>query len=220
MIIYQWVHMSKANESVLYRLLTILFLVLACGQSGIVIATDNYFSKGIDSATTLPFWSWKTEVIQFRLVQRLPDQTRGYFMARQFPAEHAETIADSCVFQTIFKNTSSSASPVEVKYNLDEWYVSRLGKPVNLVTREKWHERWFKVKLPKAALIAFEWSLLPTRQTYNAMDYNWGMTMFDLKPGSRFELQFSWYENGKKQSATIPDLECAADIHPETDNFG
>jgi hypothetical protein len=45
------------------------------------------------------------------------------------------------------------------------------------------------------------------------------MTMYGLEYGARFDLQFTWYINDVKKSATMVGLTCAPDIHPETNFF-
>ena len=170
---------------------------------------------GTDAEAQLPFWELRVPGMSLRLVQRLPDQTRAYFMGRGFTAVQAEQIAQSCIFQTIYKNTASAGSPMVIKYDLQQWQVEHDGKVGKLKVREDWHGQWQQQKIPPAAAIAFEWSLLPTRQTYKANDYNWGMTSFNLAPGSRFDLQLRWQENGVAKSARMENLECAADIHPQ-----
>ena len=52
----------------------------------------------------------KEKGISLRLVQRLPIQSRAFFLARGFNKQQAEIIAQSCIFQTVFKNTSNKAS--------------------------------------------------------------------------------------------------------------
>ena len=50
-----------------------------------------------DEQAQLPYWEIRDAGMSLRLVQRLPDQTRGFFTARGFSAEHAERI-ELCIF--------------------------------------------------------------------------------------------------------------------------
>lgn len=176
---------------------------------------DTRLETGIDQDAALPYWQISDEGMSLRLVQRLPDQTRGYFIARGFAEAEADLIAGSCVFQTVFKNESNrnQASPLE--YNLHDWVVTVAGRHQGLKLREDWQKEWKKRQVAKAAQVAFEWSLYPTQQTYKPGDYNWGMSIFNLAPGTKFDLKVVWRQYGKKHTATIYGIQCAADIHPE-----
>ena len=192
------------------------FILFICGAT-VSISALAEVRTGIDADVQLPFWELRVPGMTLRLVQRLPDQTRAFFMARGFSAAQAEQIAQSCVFQTIYKNTAQASSPLVIEYDLTQWQVAHNGKIGQLKVREIWRTQWQQQQILPAAAIAFEWSLLPTRQTYKANDYNWGMTSFNLPPGSHFDLRLRWRENGVAKSAQMEHLECAADIHPQPD---
>lgn len=170
---------------------------------------------GIDSDAQLPFWELRTPEMSLRLVQRLPDQTRAYFQGRGFPRSQADFIAQHCIFQTIYKNTAAAGNPLVIDYDLTQWQIHHDGKSSHLMLREDWQRIWQQQSVTSAARIAFNWSLLPTHQTYRANDYNWGMTSFGLPPGSHFDLSIQWRENGIAKSARVNQLQCAPDIHPE-----
>ncbi len=150
----------------------------------------------------------------FRLTQRLPDQTRAYLLARGFAAGRADFVATRCMFQSMFKNTGSQGDPA-VSINLDDWRVHAAGPQKHMLTREYWKQEWAQREISGSAAIAFEWSLLPTRQVYAPGDYNWGMTSYGLPPGTRFDLDFSWTTDGKLLQGRLNGVECPADIHPE-----
>ena len=169
-------------------------------------------NTGTDAEAGLPFWEVVEHGASIRLVQRLPDQTRGYFQARGFPVAHAELIAQSCVFQTIFKNVVPPSAPGAIEYNLEEWVVHAGGAPRRMKTREDWQKEWAVRRAPEPAQLAFEWSLLPTRQSYRPGDYNWGMVVFNLAPGTRFDLDIVWRQGGVRRSARLEGVVCAPDI--------
>jgi len=163
--------------------------------------------------TGLRYWEWQGDGVLFRLTQRLPDQTRAFFLARGFDPDSADLIATRCVFQSMFKNTAEAGS---VTIDLDDWRILVSGdKERALMTRETWTRQWQTRKPPQSARIAFEWSLLPTRQVYGPGDYNWGMTSYGLPPRQRFDLVFSWTRDGKVFTARLKDIECTPDLHPE-----
>jgi hypothetical protein len=168
---------------------------------------------GTDPDAALPYWQISDEGMSLRLVQRLPDQTRGYFLARGFAEPEADLIAKSCVFQTVFKNESQKFQPSPLEYNLHDWVVSTGGKTQGLKVREDWKPVWQQRKVAPAAQLAFEWSLYPTQQIYKPGDYNWGMSIFNLKPGTKFDLKVVWRQHGKSHVATIKNMQCAADVH-------
>jgi hypothetical protein len=144
-----------------------------------------------------------------QLVQRLPDQTRAFFMGRGFSAEPADIIGQACVFQTIFRNDSKQA----VSYDLGKWEVIHQDNRLPLRVRETWDEQWQTLGVSQSARIAFRWSLLPTRQRFEPGDYNWGMTSFGLVPGEQFDLALTIDYGGHPVHARILAVECA--INPD-----
>lgn len=169
-------------------------------------------STGVDEQAQLPYWEISDASMSLRLVQRLPDQTRGFFTARGFPAAHAEIIAQSCVFQTVFKNQSQHGTPSPLEYNLRKWVITVVGEVQGLKTREDWKPDWQRLGVALPAQLAFEWSLYPTQQVYQAGDYNWGMSMFNLKPGTAFDLKVVWRQHGRAHAETIRGMRCAPDV--------
>jgi hypothetical protein len=169
-------------------------------------------STGTDEQAQLPYWELRDAGMSLRLVQRLPDQTRGFFTARGFSTEHAERIAQSCVFQTVFKNESHGAQASDLEYSLWNWVVSVGGKTGGMKTREDWSEEWVRSNTSPAAQLAFEWALYPTQQVYRPGDYNWGMSIFNLKPATTFDLTVVWMQHGREHRETIRAVQCAPDV--------
>lgn len=179
----------------------------------------NMLKTGKDEQARLPYWEVSNQYMSLRLVQRLPDQSRGYFQARGFTPDQSEFIARACVFQAVFKNNSHTTKPSPLQYDLKKWEVISGGKNTKPKTREDWKPFWQKQNASEPAKIAFEWSLLPTVQEYQPGDFNWGMTAFGLKPGTPFDLQISWQQHGKQHKFQIKNMQCAADIHPDPEEF-
>lgn len=168
-------------------------------------------TTGVDADAGLPYWELREPGLSVRLVQRHPDQTRAFFLARGFSSTEVELIAQSCVFQTVFKNTAPATSKDLLEYDLRTWRVHQGGQSQAMRMREDWAQVWASKGVAKSARIAFEWALFPTQQVYHPGDYNWGMSMFGIPPDSRFDLTLSWQQFGIAHSARIPDIHCAAD---------
>ncbi len=160
-----------------------------------------------DAETGLRSWTWSHQGVSIELVQRLPDQTRAFFLGRGFSAEDADRIGRACVFQTIFRNGGAQA----VEYDLGDWSLGHGSERSALRTREVWDREWESQGIDQPARIAFRWSLLPTVQRFEPGDYNWGMTSFGLPPGARFDLSLVMEIGGERVTGEIPAVVCAAD---------
>ena len=206
-------HTVKCNNDMqIIFLAFLLTLVMMFSTRGIAVE----LTTGIDAQAQLPYWQIKDEGMSLRLVQRLPIQSRAFFLARGFNKQQVERIAQSCVFQTVFKNVShETEQPAPLTYNLREWVISHNGKYQGIKTREDWSVEWLAEKVATSVQLAFEWALYPTEQEYKPGDYNWGMSVYDLKPGSKFDLKVVWHQFGKAHSAIIKNMQCAEDINPE-----
>jgi hypothetical protein len=163
--------------------------------------------NGKEAGTGRLTWEWREAGISFQLLQLLPDQTRAFYLGRGFSKEHAEIIANACVFQTIFRNEGKTP----ISYDLNDWSVLHQGRSNSLLTREHWNEKWLKEGASQAARIAMEWALLPTRQRFEPGDYNWGMSSYGFSPGSSFDLTLVIQRNNEAMTAEIPDILCAPD---------
>lgn len=162
---------------------------------------------GVEASSGLRSWQWRHGGISLQLIQRLPDQTRAFFQGRGLSAADAEIVAGSCVFQTIFRNDGETP----LSYSLDDWQ-SRSGQHRQpLLTRERWQRTWQERDPTESARIAFRWSLLPTRQSFQPGDYNWGMISFGLPDRAEFDLELVVTVNGAPVSGTLPAVVCAED---------
>lgn len=163
---------------------------------------------GQDEVTGLAYWHYTGDGISFKLVQRLPDQTRAFFLARGFGPGEADEIARSCVFQTIFRNTDGPGFRGAIDYDLSDWRIRRAGSWQPLRLKEAWDRQWEARGIAQAPRIAFRWSLLPTRQRFDPGDYNWGMSVYGLPPGSVFDLRLRWVRDSRPYTVVLEDIEC------------
>jgi len=171
------------------------------------LLADGEVRRGVEQETGRLSWSWSDDGVSVELVQLLPDQTRAFFLARGFDGETTERIAMSCVFQTIFRNDGTKA----ITFDLGEWVVVHRGERLGMRTREVWDPEWDREGINEAARIAFRWALLPTRQGFEAGDYNWGMTSYGLSPGDVFDLEVGFERGGDNVLGRIPGIECSRD---------
>lgn len=164
----------------------------------------------VEPQSGLESWSWKGSGIDITLNQRLPDQTRAYFLGRGFSAAQAEEIAAACVFQAIIRNQSATA---QLSLNLAEWRVTAgdSAKPVRL--EAEWQTRWQQQEVDTAARVAFRWSLFPATQQFEPGDWNMGMVTMGLPHDTRFALALRWQSGKEAHEFRFPELRCAPDRH-------
>lgn len=187
-----------------------LLLLLPALMPGMLHAAEVV--RSADEETGLRKWHFVEGMLEVELVQRLPDQTRGFFMARGFPAAIADEIAVSCIFQTIIRNTGGQVAGSTISVDLAQWHVIHEDGEQGVRLKEPWITSWPESAVGEATRLAFQWALFPTRQEFLADDYNWGMTAFGLPPGAVFDLDLVWQEDGKAHTARITAIECAPDV--------
>jgi hypothetical protein len=117
-----------------------LFAISITLISAPMLAGADPVTQGADTETGLRYWEWNHQGVVFRLTQRLPDQTRAFFLARGFDADSADMVAKQCVFQSMFRNTGEQGSGA-VTIDLDEWDIAANGARSGLLTREKWEAK-------------------------------------------------------------------------------
>ncbi len=198
-----------------------LFPVLAFAQP------DSVSEVTTDAATGLKTWSLIQSSLDLRLVQRLPDQTRGFYQGRGFTKQQADDIGTSCVFQTIVKNTALKGSGEPISISLKTWRLKKIHVPLNSLSKEEpeqgiklkedWAKEWSSIKdkekqVKLSARIAFKWSTFPSEQTFEpGGDYNWGMISFGLAPGEQFDLQLVWQTTQQSYKKWLRNIQCPKD---------
>jgi len=168
--------------------------------------------RSTDGKTGLAKWKFTADDVEIELIQRLPDQTRGFFQARNFPTAVADEIAMNCIFQTIIRNREASDAGRPVAVDLETWRIRREGTEGGMKLKAPWLASWPEAAVGQAARLAFQWAMFPTRQEFQPGDYNWGMTAYGLSPGSAFDLLVVWQRDGLTDSGWIRDIECAPDV--------
>ncbi len=168
--------------------------------------------RSADEETGLVKWHFTAGDLEIELIQRLPDQTRGFFLARGFSSAVANEIATRCVFQTIVRNRSESPDGKPVTIDLGEWRIVHAGtrRPIRL--KEDWMASWPEDRVSQASRLAFRWATLPTTQEFLPGDYNWGMTAYGLPPGAVFDLNLVWQQDDQTKAGWIRGIECPPDV--------
>jgi len=184
-------------------LLTALLLVAPAGAGVHHTVNDSNGLRG---------WDFTEGDIQIELIQRLPDQTRALFMNHAFSREVIEQLAQSCMFQTIIRNTGRSGSGQPVAVDLTQWRIRHDGKTGGILLKEPLLASWSEADASEAAKLVVRWGMFPTRQEFLPSDYNWGLTSYGISPGSVFDLEVTWTEGGTAHAATIEGIVCAPDV--------
>ncbi len=187
----------------------VIYLTLFLNLLGLSIAADTV--KILDKTSGLSSWVLSDNGLELTLKQAYPDQIRAFYLARGFPDNIAADIADSCMFQTIVKNTLEKGEVITIPQAL--WQVKTEIKTAGIKLKQTWDKQWQGNKQIKpASRLAYRWATFPTEQRFEPKgDYNWGMTCFDLKPKTRFDVKVVWQLGDKEKSQWIRGLQCAYD---------
>ncbi len=164
----------------------------------------------VDPRTGLDAWRARDQDFSATFIQRLPDQTRAFFLARGFSRRAADALAGRCLFQTILGNAGKRGA---ITVDLSEWrWHAPGGRSGRLLLKEAWLRRLAAQGEPLRARIALKWSFYPTRQRFEPDDWNMGMTSYPLAPGSRFDLDLVWHDaQGRRHRLRMVGLHCAPD---------
>ncbi|MDX2505639.1 MAG: hypothetical protein QNL62_14360 [Gammaproteobacteria bacterium] len=171
-----------------------------------------------DNSTGLKSWKFIQSGLELAFVQRLPDQTRGFFQGRGFSRQQADEIATQCVFQTIAKNTHLKNTAEAVTVSLKSWRVKVNDRIQGIKLKEDWDKQWAAIQddslqVAKPARIAFRWATFPSEQTFEpGGDYNWGMISFGLPPGAFFDLHVFWQAGHQSYDKWINNIQCPMDL--------
>lgn len=176
-----------------------------------ILAFQNIYAditKTISPETQLIEWKLIENNLELKLIQRLPDQTRSFFEARNFPKDITNDIANSCVFQTITRNNSKDTNQ-SIHVSLKKWLIKIGPKTQPLKLKETWEKEWKNSSLSSASKLAFRWATFPTEQSFEPNgDYNWGMISFGPKPGTTFDLYIEWKINKQTKNIWLKNLIC------------
>lgn len=179
-----------------------LVLASAARAGGLALRT------GTDPETGLRWWRWQAAGVSVYLAQRLPDQTRAFFLARGFDRASVDRVAAACVLQLEIRSLGDAA----VEADLRQWRSQDADGARPLLLREHWEREWQRLGLPRAQRIAFRWALFPSRVHYGPGDYNWGMILLGRPPGARVDLTVRLAVGGRPVAAVLPGIECAPDV--------
>ena len=198
------------NKILRYKWLFTISIVVI--ESGCAMNSSSYITQHrLTEKGQVGAYRWVAESpsgVRFQFAQRIPDQTRAFYMARGFSTAAANKYATACVFQAILNNNSKN---LVIKTDLSNWQIIQNGKKSPLPLERDWQIIWNKMNISQSGRIAFRWSQFPTIQVDKPGDWFQGMTTTNLPPGTKFDLYIKWYENGKPREAIIHRLQCADD---------
>jgi len=154
----------------------------------------------VNPASGLSTWRVEGQAFSIELIQLLPDFVRAVFAAKGLPQDVIDAVSGYCAFGTIVRNQSDAP----VSYNVADWrYVTADGVAHTGKTKSEWVSEW------RDKGIAFRWTLLPESQTFQVGDWGQGFTTVRLPRGTRFDLHYSWSQQGETRTHTIKDMYCA-----------
>ena len=202
--------MNKNISLLIRSLLILLALVLVSA----LLLVGNYLAQPrpanaqkVDMKTQAIKWSGEGLKIE---LQSMPlDLVRAFFLGRGFNREDADLIAKTgCIFRSAIGHAGSHTNDPQIVIELSKWQVTGKADKHHPRTRQAWSKIWKTRKVSENARAAFYWALFPTRQSYQASDYNWGMISFALPPGSQFDLKLHWLNGNKEHTKMLTGLEC------------
>ena len=194
-----WLHCQLDSAAAGICLVTLL--------SSAACADETRYSQSPE--TGVATWETQTDQVHLRMTQITPDQARAFMAARGLDEKSVEEFAHHCVFMTVLRN----ASKRPITYCMAEWrYIPEDGVPQVMLTKHDWLARFQNRHLAQPVKLAFEWSQFPVEQTFHPGDWNQGMTTFELPPGSRFDVVYSWRQGKTLHEGTLKNVQCMAPV--------
>ncbi|HKJ87250.1 MAG TPA: hypothetical protein VKA48_01835, partial [Gammaproteobacteria bacterium] len=141
-----------------------------------------------------------------KVVGRLPEQTRAFFLGRGFPDKAARRFSESCVIHVTLRNLGDSG----LSYRLGRWRVRLPDNAHPPEAEADWEARWRRMGVPKRGRTAFDWSMFPPEENLGAEGWALGMVSLGLKPGRHFDLVAHWRRDGQPHKVVMKDLVCPA----------
>ncbi len=190
----------KKSQRLMRSVFAILVIAIAFGVSPLLAQSVSFQTEPVK-------WSGKGLKVE---LQAMPlDLVRAFFLGRGFDSDNADHIARTgCIFRSAMGHASSKPDAPPITVELAKWRVITQSGEQAPKTRQNWEKTWKTRTVSEAAKAAFYWAFFPTRQTYQAADYNWGMISFALPPGTKFDLEIRWLKGDAEQSVKLTELEC------------
>lgn len=159
----------------------------------------------VSQDTGISTWEVDNRGIHLRLTQISPEQARAFMLNRGLDEKSVEEFSRTCVYMSVLRNDSKQP----IKFCLAEWrYLPEDKTEQLMLTKHDWLARWQPRKHAKPVKLAFEWSQFPVEQTFAPGDWNQGMTTFELPAGSRFDVLYRWWQNGRLYEGVLKDVQC------------
>ena len=156
--------------------------------------------RQVNPDTGLSTWVADDPVFSIELIQLIPDFVRAVYESKGLPKDVIESISRYCVFGTIIRNRANTP----VSYDIRTWrYITDDGTEHVAKLKSAWLNEWHEKG------IAFRWSLLHEAQTFAVGDWGQGFTTVNLPPETRFDLHYSWTQQGKLNERVIRGMACA-----------
>ncbi|MCB1736265.1 MAG: hypothetical protein H6981_11655 [Gammaproteobacteria bacterium] len=168
------------------------------------VAAQAETEEALDDRTGLPRWDVQAGDVRLRLVQRLPDQTRAFFLGRGFDAEQVDRIAGHCVLQTILYNDGHA--PIEL--DMAEWSALVGDREIQPRLMSDWQQEWQDLGVADGPRIAFRWALFPNHQRFSPGDWNMGMTTWPATRGASLDVRIRWHAEGVSHELTVEGVRC------------
>ena len=152
------------------------------------------------NAHGLSNWQSQNTPFSLQLLQLMPDNVRAVYDNKGFPPALVAQMASYCVFGTVARNLSDAP----LSYDVADWRaVTADGVRHKLRTKTQWLKIWHRYG------VDFGWSILPAAQTFQPGDWGQGFTTVKLPRDTRFDLDYSWSQNGKTHHAVLKGVQCA-----------
>lgn len=133
------------------------------------------------------------------LVQLLPEFVQATYASRDLPPAIYDSMKGYCIFGTVARNESDAP----LSYRVADWrYRTADGKLHRLRTKSQWIAVWKKLGAD------FSYSILPDDMTFEPGDWAQGFTTPRVSPGTRFDLIYSWRQDGQTHKAILENVEC------------
>lgn len=103
----------------------------------------------------------ENDKLRMRLLPRTPAQISAFYEGRGFPPRALAALRETCFMTLGIRNRSKDVLWLDLaRLTVRE----PSGKPVPILDRGYWQQRWTALNLPRGKQATFQWTLLPSQR--------------------------------------------------------